>query len=88
MTAMATSTRIHPETNGARRMDHPATAAARAGRRVKMAAACYLGIVAMVLATVLAARVLPAGVGVPLFVLGMVLVVVAAHPIGRTLRSR
>jgi hypothetical protein len=86
MTVMATTTRTRPSTSGARRVDTPATVAARETRRVKMAVACYLGIVVMIALALAASTVLPAGVGVPLFVLGMGLVVALAHPTIRVAR--
>lgn len=86
MTVMATTTHAHPETAGARPPQSPWVPV---GRRLALSAACYLGIAAMVVLTVLAARVLPTGVGVPLFVLGMAAVVAVAHPaIQLTHRSR
>jgi len=80
MTAMATSTTARTQASGARRADLPEAAMLRQNRRIKMAAACYVGLVALVGLFVLAAQVLPAGVGLPLFVLASAGVVAAGHP--------
>lgn len=80
MTAMATSTHVRTQANGARRAELPEAAAMRHTRRIKMAAACYLGLVVLVGVFVLAAQVLPPGVGLPLFVLGAGAVVALGHP--------
>lgn len=72
MTGMATTTPAHVR---------PAAALpVPVGRRLALSAACYIGIALLVALTVLTERVLPTGVGVPLLVAGLAMVVAAAHP--------
>lgn len=77
---MATMTPAPPAASGARRVDHPLAVAARHRRRIRLAVACYAGMVLLVALAVVLARVLPAVLGVPLFVVLAGVVVVVAHP--------
>lgn len=78
MTVMATTTPARPRTPGPRRVDPPVPVVA--SRRLVMVPACYAGIALMIVAVVLAGRVLPAGIGVPLLAVLLAAVVAVAHP--------
>lgn len=88
MTAMATMTPA-PKTvgSGAHRADSVASPDGRR-RRVRLVAACYLGMVMLVALAIAMSTVLPAAVGAPLFVLFATGVVVLAHPTIRITRRK
>lgn len=85
MTAMATSAPSKPAPVGATRAAI-SERVAPVGRRVALVGACYLGMALIVALTVLAAHVLPAGVGLPVFMAAMIALVVLLHPTVRVTR--
>ena len=85
MIAMATTAPPKlTETSSSRAVVLGRTAPAR--RRFVLAGACYLGMALIVALTVLAARVMSPGVGVPVFFLAMVTIVALLHPAIRVTR--
>jgi hypothetical protein len=80
VTGMATTTPVRQAANGVRRTALPVPRMARHRQRVRLAAACYAGIVLLVGLAVAMGRVLPAAVGVPLFIALAATVVAIAHP--------
>jgi len=88
MTAMATTTPA-PKTvpPGAHRaVVDPGLGARR--RRLRLAGACYLGMVMLVALAIAMSTVLPTALGVPLFIALAAAVVVIAHPTIRLTRRR
>lgn len=65
---------------GARPAESPAARKAWRLGRIKMVAACYLGLSLLVTLSVIASRVWPSGAVAPLFILGMVGLIAAFHP--------
>lgn len=79
MTAMATTTPARIRVTEARRAASVAIEPT-SNRRLKLAAACYIGMVALVVLSVMAVRVLPAWPVAAAFVIGMTALVASLHP--------